>query len=102
MRKGPSLDPDEIRKWNARRLDSEHRDPDYGGPQMTLHRKPNPGSTKDPCEVCGCLGLKLGVRHHALAFGQYRPRGAVYLKFTAVPPNDSILTYLDASGAEVS
>jgi hypothetical protein len=73
------LDPEAIKAENAKILARAQREEGdtFLGPQMTWHRKPNPGG--GPCEVCGCPGLRLGVRHRALKAGHDFP-GAAYVK----------------------
>jgi hypothetical protein len=62
---GPHLDPAAILASNAKVLAEAAAHPaTFLGPQMTPHRKPNAGG--GPCDVCGCPGLRLGVRHYAL------------------------------------
>ena len=63
---------------------------------MTWHRKPNAGG--GPCDVCGCPGLRLGVRHRALEAGYGIP-GAVYAKTrNDASGGGAVETYLDADG----
>lgn len=63
------LDPAAILVTNARILAAASSRPEsYRGPQMTDHRKPNAGGVA--CDICGCLGIRLGVMHRALGFGE--------------------------------
>jgi hypothetical protein len=91
------LDPAAIKERNARILDEEKRrlGENFLGPQMTWHRKPNAGG--GPCDVCGCPGLRLGVRHRALEAGHDVP-GAVYVKTRSDATGDTVETYLGAEG----
>jgi hypothetical protein len=98
----PSTDPADIRRANAARVERYARSADFEGPQATPHRKPNPGGAGEPCDVCGCPGLRLGTLHRALVFGEYRPPGAAYVKSTSNTfGTDSMLTYLDYEGRAV-
>ncbi len=64
---------------------------------MTWHRKPNPGG--GPCDVCGCPGLRLGVRHRALEAG-HGVEGAAYVKTSTDCTKDTVETYLGPDGQE--
>ncbi len=87
----------EILKSNAKILaDSQRRDGvNFLGPQMTFHRKPNAGG--GACEVCGCLGLRIGVRHRALEAG-HGVEGAAYVKTHTDCTKDTVETYLGLDG----
>lgn len=91
------LDPAAILDSNARALDIERRrhGENYLGPQMTPHRKPNAGG--GPCDVCGCPGLRLGVRHWALP--ALHGTCAAYVKTCNDRTGDSIETYLTWDGS---
>jgi hypothetical protein len=93
------LDPDVISRENQRRFaEAERRPETYRGPQMTFHRKPNEGGGE--CEVCGCPGLRVGVLHRALGFGETGVR-ARYVKRASGPGGDVVETHLDANGKVV-
>jgi hypothetical protein len=97
-RRTTHLDPAAIKAQNAKILAAEKRDlgDNFLGPQMTWHRKPNAGG--GPCEVCGCPGLRLGVRHRALEAGYGIP-GAVYVKTrNDASGGGAVETYLGADG----
>ena len=63
---------------------------------MTWHRKPNSGGGH--CDVCGCPGLRLGVRHRALVPGESDGSNAVYVKTSTDCTKDTVEHYLDANG----
>jgi hypothetical protein len=89
------LDAAVILAHNAKVLQDEASRPvSYRGPQMTWHRKPNPAG--GPCAVCGCLGLRLGVDHRALAAGE-SVHGR-YVKRSRHYRGDFAEMYLDAEG----
>ena len=91
------LDPTLIVSANAKILaDTKLRSgAAFLGPQMTWHRKPNAGG--GACDVCGCLGLRLGVRHRALEAG-HGVKGAAYVKSHTDCTKDTVETYLGHDG----
>lgn len=97
-RTGAHLDPSAIAAYNAKSLALAKRalGENFLGPQMTWHRKPNAGG--GPCDICGCPGLRLGVRHRALEALHDMP-GAVYVKtHNDASGGGAVETYLDAEG----
>jgi len=94
------LDRASILRLNADILAEAERHPStFRGPQMTFHRKPNGGG--GPCDVCGCLGLRIGVMHRALGFGE-AGRRAKYVKHSKHFSGDYVEEHLDADGVGVT
>lgn len=92
------LDPAAIARFNAEMLKAAQSRPEtFLGPQMTEHRKPNPGG--GPCEICACPGLRLGTRHRALGFGE--SSRARYVKHGTDYSGESTGMYLDREGRGV-
>lgn len=101
MNDATHLDPATILDSNARILAAEQRrqGANFLGPQMTPHRKPNAGG--GPCDVCGCPGLRLGVRHYAVAAESTTKRllpTAVWIKTRTDASQDTVETSLDWEG----
>lgn len=94
------LDPAAILADNAKAVaDAASHTETYRGPQMTFHRKPNAGG--GPCDVCGCPGLRLGVEHRALGFGETGTRSR-YVKIRHdIIGHDVAEMHLDADGRGV-